>query len=172
MVYQEDQDSTRNLPGICHESARNPGGFLLKSWEILYFIILLQVILIPTRIHQESTRNPTKVLGNIIFYHCPPIHTCYNFSFSRCNSCSHVPTCQAHTCRLAMLLHSYLTHHLYNHTASYTHMSLTCTSASPQLCTLPHVLRPHPDILTRSLTHANSSKHSYQVISRLTAYAE
>ena len=72
---------------------------------------------------------------------------CYNFSFSCCNSWSHVPTCHAHACRLTMLLHSYLTHHLYNHMASYTCTSLTCTSASPQLCTLLRVLRPHPDIL-------------------------
>ena len=46
---------------------------------------------------------------------------CYNFSFSRCNSCSHAPTCHAHACRLATLSHSDLTHNLRGHITSYTY---------------------------------------------------
>ena len=92
---------------------------------------------------------------------------CYNFSFSYCNSCLHMPTCHAHACRPTMLLHSYLTHHLYDHMASYMLTSLTHTLASPQLRTLPCVLRPHPDILAWSLTHADSSLDLWLMPNRL-----
>ena len=64
---------------------------------------------------------------------------CYNFSFSHCNSGSHVPTYHAHACQPTTLSHSYLTHHLYDHMALYVHTSLTHTLASPQLHTLPCV---------------------------------
>ena len=78
-----------------------------------------------------------------------------------------MPTCHAHVCWSTMLSHSYLTHHLHDHTALYMHTSLTCTLASPQLCTLPCILRSHSDIHAWPLSYANSSQDSHQFISQL-----
>ena len=78
-----------------------------------------------------------------------------------------MPTCHAHACWSTILSHSYLTHHLHDHTALYMHTSLTCTLASPQLRTLPCILRSHSDIHAWPLTYANSSQDSHQFISQL-----
>ena len=93
--------------------------------------------------------------------------SCYNFSFSHCNLCSHAPTRHAYACWPAMLSHSYLTHHLYDHMTLYMHISLTCTLASPQLHTLPCVLTSHSNNRTWLLTHNNLSQDSHQFISWL-----